>query len=95
MGLYTLVLIVLRPHLRRFFLRSSKHLASVRIESLEEGLELNFYVSAANAIAQLLTVPPYAVAAFCLVSLSYVADYKQSRGMFMAGASFIGGIGYM
>lgn len=49
----------------------------------------------ANAIAQLLTVPPYAVAAVVLTMTSYVSDRLQSRGVFMACASAVGGIGYL
>ncbi|KAJ7778141.1 MFS general substrate transporter [Mycena metata] len=48
-----------------------------------------------NALAQLLTVPPYAVAAVLLVSFSYASDRLQSRGIFMAIASTISGIGYV
>ncbi|TDL18778.1 MFS general substrate transporter [Rickenella mellea] len=48
-----------------------------------------------NAIAQLLTVPPYVVAAIVLVSCSYASDRVQSRGLFIAGSSFLGGIGYL
>ncbi|KAJ6472639.1 MFS general substrate transporter [Mycena vulgaris] len=48
-----------------------------------------------NAIAQLLTVPPYAVAAVLLVSFSFASDRLQSRGIFMAIASTISGIGYV
>jgi len=48
-----------------------------------------------NANAQLLTVPPYAVAAVVLTTLSYASDRLQSRGLFMAGASALGGIGYL
>ncbi|KAJ7468015.1 MFS general substrate transporter [Mycena latifolia] len=48
-----------------------------------------------NAIAQLLTVPPYAVAAILLLSFSYASDRLQSRGIFMAIASTISGIGYV
>lgn len=49
----------------------------------------------ANALAQLLTVPPYAVAAITICLASYASDRLQSRGLFMAGASGIGGIGYL
>lgn len=49
----------------------------------------------ANAIAQLLTVPPYAVAAIVLVLLSYASDRLQSRGVFLASSSFLGGLGYL
>ncbi|KAJ7689414.1 major facilitator superfamily domain-containing protein [Mycena rosella] len=48
-----------------------------------------------NAIAQLLTVPPYAVAAIMLLSFSFASDRLQSRGIFMAIASTISGIGYV
>ncbi|OCB89282.1 MFS general substrate transporter [Sanghuangporus baumii] len=48
-----------------------------------------------NAIAQLLTVPPYAVAAVVLTLTSYASDRFQHRGIFMAGASAVGGIGYL
>ncbi|KAL1754194.1 major facilitator superfamily domain-containing protein [Schizophyllum commune] len=47
-----------------------------------------------NATAQLLTVPPYAVAATVLTLLSIASDRLQSRGTFMAGASALGGVGY-
>ena len=49
----------------------------------------------ANAIAQLLTVPPYAVAAVVLTGTSYASVRIQSRGVFMAGSCTLGGIGYM
>ncbi|KII87878.1 hypothetical protein PLICRDRAFT_112035 [Plicaturopsis crispa FD-325 SS-3] len=48
-----------------------------------------------NATAQLLTVPPYAVAAVVLCMLSYFSDRIQSRGLFMAGSCALGGIGYV
>ncbi|KAL5476956.1 hypothetical protein ACEPAI_3142 [Sanghuangporus weigelae] len=48
-----------------------------------------------NAIAQLLTVPPYAVASVVLTLTSYASDRFQHRGIFMAGASAVGGIGYL
>jgi len=48
-----------------------------------------------NARAQLLTVPPYAVAAVVLVSFSYASDKLQSRGIFMAIGSALAGIGYL
>ncbi|KAJ7204804.1 MFS general substrate transporter [Mycena pura] len=50
-----------------------------------------------NALAQLLTgkFPPYAVAAIMLVSFSMVSDRLQSRGIFMAVATSIAGIGYV
>ncbi|TFK49127.1 MFS general substrate transporter [Heliocybe sulcata] len=48
-----------------------------------------------NANAQLLTVPPYAVAAVVLALMSYSSDRVQSRGLFMSVACGIGGIGYI
>ncbi|KAJ7202357.1 MFS general substrate transporter [Mycena pura] len=64
-----------------------------------------------NAIAQILTVPPYAgtissplfdfsslsslVAAIMLVTFSMASDRMQSRGTFMATACTISGIGYV
>jgi hypothetical protein len=48
-----------------------------------------------NAKAQLMSVPPYAVAAVVLVSFSMVSDRMQSRGIYMAISSAIGGIGYL
>ncbi|CAE6474490.1 unnamed protein product, partial [Rhizoctonia solani] len=49
----------------------------------------------ANARAQLLTVPPYAVAAVVMTIVSYISDRTQNRGLFMASASTIGGLGYL
>ncbi|KAK0494610.1 MFS general substrate transporter [Armillaria luteobubalina] len=48
-----------------------------------------------DAVAQLLTVPPYAVAAVVLTLFSYASDRLQTRGWFMAVASLIGAIGYL
>ncbi|KAI0676438.1 MFS general substrate transporter [Trametes maxima] len=48
-----------------------------------------------NALAQLLTVPPYAVAAVYLCLNSYASDRLQSRGLFTAAASALAGIGYV
>ncbi|KAI0366855.1 MFS general substrate transporter [Pilatotrama ljubarskyi] len=48
-----------------------------------------------NALAQLLTVPPYAVAAVYLCLTSYTSDRLQSRGIFIAAASALAGIGYV
>ena len=53
-----------------------------------------YYVCEANAIAQLLTVPPYAVSAIILYMVSYAADRLQSRGAFVAPAFAVGAIGY-
>ena len=51
--------------------------------------------SAANARAQLLTVPPYAVAAVFLCLNSYASDRLQSRGPFVAGVSALAAVGYV
>ncbi|KAI0687669.1 major facilitator superfamily domain-containing protein [Cytidiella melzeri] len=48
-----------------------------------------------NARAQLLTVPPYAVCAVVLCTCSYISDRIQSRGLFVAGAGAVSGIGYV
>ncbi|CAA7267224.1 unnamed protein product [Cyclocybe aegerita] len=48
-----------------------------------------------NALAQLLTVPPYAVAAAVLLSFSSTSDRMQSRGIFMGISCCIAGIGYL
>ncbi|KDQ58571.1 hypothetical protein JAAARDRAFT_128911 [Jaapia argillacea MUCL 33604] len=48
-----------------------------------------------NALAQLLTVPPYAVAAIFLCLCAYISDRIQSRGLIMAGSCALGGIGYL
>lgn len=53
------------------------------------------FVLSADALAQLLTVPPYAVAAVYLCLSSYVSDRLQSRGTFVAAAGIVGGIGYV
>ncbi|KAJ7645360.1 major facilitator superfamily domain-containing protein [Mycena rosella] len=48
-----------------------------------------------NAIAQLLTVPPYAVADVLLLSVAFASDRLQRRGIFMVIASTLSGIGYV
>jgi MFS family permease len=48
-----------------------------------------------KAIAQLLTVPPYACAAIVLTLFAFCSDRMQSRGFFMATSSTIAGIGYI
>ncbi|KAG2154195.1 major facilitator superfamily domain-containing protein [Suillus bovinus] len=48
-----------------------------------------------NALAQLLTVPPYAVAAIVLCMTSYTSDRIQNRGLAVAGACTVGAIGYL
>ncbi|TFK32022.1 major facilitator superfamily domain-containing protein [Crucibulum laeve] len=56
---------------------------------------INTTLGFSSAAAQLMTVPPYAVAAVVLTSFSFASDKLQSRGIFMAIASFIGGLGYL
>ncbi|KAI0738952.1 MFS general substrate transporter [Daedaleopsis nitida] len=48
-----------------------------------------------NALAQLLTVPPYAVTAIFLCMNSYISDRLQSRGVFVAAASALAAVGYV
>ncbi|GBE88729.1 Uncharacterized transporter [Sparassis crispa] len=48
-----------------------------------------------NALAQLLTVPPYAVAAIILCSTSYCSDRLQIRGFSVVAASMLGVLGYV
>ncbi|TBU38662.1 MFS general substrate transporter [Dichomitus squalens] len=47
-----------------------------------------------NAIAQLLTVPPYAVAAIVLCLLQYYSDKLRNRGAFAIASSMLGAVGY-
>ncbi|KJA25497.1 hypothetical protein HYPSUDRAFT_199652 [Hypholoma sublateritium FD-334 SS-4] len=49
----------------------------------------------ANALAQLLTVPPYIVAAIVMLAFAFTSDRLQSRGILMAVSSAIGGVGYL
>ena len=53
------------------------------------------YHSAADALAQLLTVPPYAVTFVVITFLSWSSDRLLTRGPFIIVMSAIGGIGYM
>lgn len=48
-----------------------------------------------NAKAQLLTVPPYALAAIAMMVASYISDRIQSRGLIMSSMLTIGAIGYL
>ncbi|KAG2064295.1 MFS general substrate transporter [Suillus decipiens] len=48
-----------------------------------------------NAMAQLMTVPPYAMAGFVLMATSYSSDRLQIRGPLLVCTSGIGGLGYM
>ncbi|KAG1745281.1 major facilitator superfamily domain-containing protein [Suillus lakei] len=48
-----------------------------------------------NAMAQLMTVPPYAMAGFVLMVASYSSDRLQIRGPLLVCTSAIGGLGYM
>lgn len=42
-----------------------------------------------------MSVPPYAVAAVVTVSVGYLSDRLQRRGLLTAGFSFLSAIGYM
>ena len=57
-------------------------------------LVINF-LPAGPATAQLMTVPPYLVAAMVMVSFSLSSDKFQNRGTFMSIASLIGALGYL
>ncbi|KAI0716553.1 MFS general substrate transporter [Earliella scabrosa] len=48
-----------------------------------------------DALAQLLTVPPYAVTAVFLCLNSYTSDRLQSRGVFVAAVSALAAVGYV
>ncbi|EJF57327.1 MFS general substrate transporter [Dichomitus squalens LYAD-421 SS1] len=48
-----------------------------------------------NAIAQILTVPPYAVAALILCVTTYASDRMQRRGVFLFGVNTLAGVGYI
>ena len=49
----------------------------------------------ANARAQLLTVPPYAVCAVVLCLTSYASDRLQMRGLCVSLSACLGGVGYL
>ena len=42
-----------------------------------------------------MTVPPYAVAAVVLIIFAFASDKLQTRGIFMAVSSALGGVGYL
>jgi len=44
--------------------------------------------------ANLLTVPPYAVAAFVTIAVGFMADNSRQRGLFNIGCSFLGMAGF-
>jgi len=48
-----------------------------------------------NVLAQLLTVPPYAVAAVVMCTAAFFSDRLQNRGLVMAASSTLGGLGYL
>ncbi|KAI0738941.1 MFS general substrate transporter [Daedaleopsis nitida] len=48
-----------------------------------------------NAIAQLLTLPPYLVAAVVFFLVCYSSDRMQSRGPFVAATCSLGAVGYI
>ena len=53
------------------------------------------FLHSADAQAQLLTVPPYAVSAVVLLIVSYFSDRYQSRGIPISCAASLSGIGYL
>ena len=61
---------------------------------LTQLISLSFPLQA-NALAQLLTVPPYAVAAIILAMVSWATDRLKTRGIFVVFSSFVGAIGYV
>ncbi|KAH7907417.1 major facilitator superfamily domain-containing protein [Hygrophoropsis aurantiaca] len=48
-----------------------------------------------NGLAQLMTVPPYAVAGAVLVTTSYISDRLQTRGIMVFSACMLGAVGYL
>jgi hypothetical protein len=46
-------------------------------------------------MAQLLTVPPYAMACCVMIAASHSSDRLQIRGPLLSCTSAIGGLGYM
>jgi len=48
-----------------------------------------------NETAQLMTVPPYVVACLFCISAGYIADKKQTRGIFMIGFILVALIGFI
>ncbi|KAM5533765.1 hypothetical protein V8D89_012540 [Ganoderma adspersum] len=48
-----------------------------------------------NAVAQILTVPPYAVAVTILFLTVHTSDRMQRRGVFLVGTGILAGIGYI
>ncbi|KAI0281818.1 MFS general substrate transporter [Russula aff. rugulosa BPL654] len=48
-----------------------------------------------NALAQLLTVPPYAVTAIVITISSWLSDRLLTRGLFVIISSAVGGAGYL
>lgn len=48
-----------------------------------------------NALAQLLTVPPYAVTSIVITISSWLSDRLLTRGLFIITSSAVGGAGYL
>jgi hypothetical protein len=53
------------------------------------------HLYAANALAQLLTVPPYAVTSIVITIASWSSDRLLTRGLFIIISSVVGGAGYL
>lgn len=49
----------------------------------------------ADALSQLLTIPPYVIAGIVLCLTCYASDRLQSRGILAATACVVAGLGYM
>ena len=49
----------------------------------------------ADALAQLLTIPPYVVGSAVLCVSAYTSDRLRTRGIFVIAGSSLAGAGYM
>lgn len=87
-----IVPLVASPHFCRL---SSRPLVIVSDYLLSQRSSTLLNASSADALAQLLTVPPYAVAGLVMCLTSYASDRLQSRGVFVAAASCVTGMGYV
>lgn len=67
---------------------------STPLNSLSED-QLMIHALLANALAQLLTIPPYVVSTVVLLASCYASDKLRVRGVFVAGTSALAALGYM
>ena len=79
------------PTIIQTFGFSKEHIVRLFLTQL---ISLSFPLQA-NALAQLLSVPPYAVAAIILAMVSWATDRLKTRGIFVVFSSFVGAIGYV